>query len=746
MGLGTRGLTLAPALLLFFSGSSVLWITAPADAAASGATIRHHDLVVQIDPDHHQLLATDRMQVEFQPSQDKLIFSLAPTLHLDRLVVSVGIGGSDEQVRDLPFSVEQDADQGRQIAVGRAHLPSEGATITAHYHGPINDPPKEPRHLRFVTPSETAGHIGPEGVYISSESQWYPDLPGSLSSYRLRLVLPPDWTGVTQGKPHASGPCPSDLCPQGDRRLMEWDVAQPSEALTLVANRFVAKTREWSAKSGQAIQLAAYLFPEDAQLADEYLEATARYLDAYIPLLGPYPFDSFAVVENFFASGLGMPSFTLLGSGIIKRHYVQPYALGHEIVHSWLGNAVFNQTDRGNWVEGLTTYLANYYWHELSGDSKQAGDQRRLMLRGYNLHVPPARDYPVGQFTRKYDERDNAIGYQKTAMVFHLLRQEIGEEAFWQGLKRLVAEYRGRHAEWADLERVYAESSGRDLRWFFAQWIEQDGAPALSIRSAAARAAGTEFLLQADLSQTGKPYRLSVPLVVHLDGGRQQTIQVELRGSHETVTARLPARPELIEIDPDAMVLHRMPRQALPPVLNHYVTDPQRSLVLAFTDSSDHPHPFRQIVKRIEARDGGKLAEDRTNVVPFAGGTLLPGEGSVLVLGSPASRSAIQSLLNPHCGELVQLRDEGLTLAGASHDGPGFVALVSCHRLDRPGSVVTLLYAVTPQAATAVARLLFFYGWNSYVVFKDGRAVDRGEWPNVYDRMEVSVDVEDVVR
>ena len=72
--------------------------------------------------------------------------------------------------------------------------------------------------------------------------------------------------------------------------------------------------------------LGAYLFKEDASLADEYLEACARYLDAYIPLLGPYPFPKFAVVENFFSSGLGMPSFTLLGSAIIKRHYTQPYA------------------------------------------------------------------------------------------------------------------------------------------------------------------------------------------------------------------------------------------------------------------------------------------------------------------------------------------------------------------------------------------------------------------------------------
>jgi aminopeptidase N len=51
----------------------------------------------------------------------------------------------------------------------------------------------------------------------------------------------------------------------------------------------------------------------------------------------------------------------------------------------------------------------------------------------------------------------------------------------------LVAQYRGRHAEWRDLERVFAEESRQDLRWFFAQWVEQDGAPVLSLSEAVAR-------------------------------------------------------------------------------------------------------------------------------------------------------------------------------------------------------------------------------------------------------------------
>jgi hypothetical protein len=77
---------------------------------------------------------------------------------------------------------------------------------------------------------------------------------------------------------------------------------------------------------------------------------------------------------------------------------------------------------------------------------------------------------------------------------------------------------------------------------------------------------------------------------------------------------------------------------------------------------------------------------------------------------------------------------------GTSYEGPELALLVSCHRVDRPGSVVTVLYAASPQAVAKVARLLFFYGWNSYVLFKDGAVTARGEWPFATDRMEVRFD------
>jgi aminopeptidase N len=753
MSIGSRTVSLPCLLLVAFLSHEALEIACAAEPAIQQVVIRHHDLFVQIVPEQHALIAKDRLTLEVLQPQVPIHFSLAPTLQIDHVALVQKSDGTEASIHDVPFELERGSvpESAQQVTIPSQVVTAGLMTLDVHYHGVINDPPRDPRHLRFVTPSETAGHIGPEGVYISSESHWYLDVPESLSTYALLVAVPSGWTVVTQGKKAGeSRACPAGLCRSDQMVMTEWAVTQPSEAVTLVANKFVTTFRDWTAKTGQRIQLSTYFFPDDVHLAEEYLDATALYLEAYLPLLGPYPFEKFAVVENFFASGLGMPSFTLLGNGVIKRHYVQPYALGHEIVHSWIGNAVFNRVDRGNWVEGLTTYLANYYWHELMGDHAQARDQRRLMVQGYNLHVTPERDYPVAQFTQKQDEHDNAIGYQKAAMLFHLLRQEVGEATFWRALMSLVAQYRGRHAEWRDLERVFAEESRQDLRWFFAQWVEQDGAPVLSLAEVVARPVAEEsvqsFQLEATIVQSNKFFRLPLQLLIRMEGDREHVLTVPLRSPRETISISLPARPIAIELDPEFMTIRRIDRQALSPVLNHFVTDRRRSVLKAFTDESDHLSPFRDVITRIEAQASQKPIGDRTLIASLAQDGLLPQEGSVLVLGGPESRSGIQSILVRHCGERATLNDRGVTVKGTAYEGPGLSLLVSCHRIDRPGSVVTVLYAVTPQAVAKVARLLFFYGWNSFVLFKDGAVVTRGEWPVASDRTEVRFDASNPIR
>lgn len=695
-----------------------------AEPSRQPPTILHHQLTVELVPDRHELLAQDRMEVAVGEDRHVLVFTLAPTLQVSALTLGDVADGS--QPLTWARRTGPDAEPSQVMVTLPAAHP---ARVRLHwsYRGTINDPPQEPRHLRFVTPSETSGHIGPEGVYVSSETRWYPDMEGSLSTFGVTARTPREWMVVTQGRQEA------DLVDERGR-VSTWRVGERAEALTLVANRFVLQSREWTGRDGRTVRLATYLFPEDAALANEYLDATAAYLDVYVPLLGPYPFQQFAVVENFFASGLGMPSFTLLGSGSIKRHYTQPYALGHEIVHSWIGNAVWNRPESGNWVEGLTTYLANYYWHEQRGDQVQARDQRRLMLQGYSLYVAPAADYPVAAFQRKSDERDNAIGYHKSALVFHQLRQVIGEAAFWGGLKQAVAELSGQHADWHDLERLFARVSRMDLRWFFAQWVEQAGAPQVFLAETSVQGSGGSYRLQLTLRQEGTPVRMTVPVEVTRAGGTE-TVLVPMAGSHSEYAVELPELPTAVSLDPQFMALRRLARTQIAPVLNLYVTDERRAVLPLF---SEDMAPFQDVVARIQAQEAALPAARRSTVLPVDTAAL-PEGGSVLILATAEHHAHVQALITKACGGRVTLEPGGFRVDGAVYEGPSLAVLFSCHHPGVPGSVVTVLYTVHPGAAMKPARLLFFYGWQSLVIFTDGAVARRDVWQAPQASQEVRV-------
>ncbi len=726
----------------------------PDSAAPADIELEAHDLAVELRPEPHGLSATDRLSLRVRRAGLlRAVFSLNPALEVQRLVERRGT-----EDHPLAFRVERqrassasgEAGQREQrivVEFGRPAARDELLVLEWTYRGVINEPPREPRQLRFVTPSETAGHIGAEGVYLSGETHWYPDWPGSLPTFRVRVTVPEGWEAVTHGREVARSVGPKTV-------TTEWEVAAKTEALTLAANRFVKAQRAWKAASGQEILLATYLFPDEASLADAYLDAAARYLEVYTRLLGPYPFPKFAVVENFFASGLGMPSFTLLGSGVIKRHYVQPYALGHEIVHSWLGNWVFNDLETGNWVEGLTTYLANYYYEELTGTPEQARDQRRLMLYGYAVYVPAEEDYAVREFRRKSSQRDNAIGYQKCAMVFHMLRRELGEDAFWRGVRALIAERGGAFAGWPDLERAFARAAGRDLRWFFAQWIERPGAPHLRLAEAGVRpAAGPDggFVVSGRIRQVRGPdgsatgasaslaergYRLRVPLTLHLEGGQADEVLVDIAEGEQTFSVPVAAKPLRLVLDPGFEVFRRLDRAELPPMLNLFVTDRPRSVVLPDNGTEAERAPYQALAARIAAKDPDGGSGGHPRLVPAQEWEGRAAEGSVLVLGGPGiNRTAAWAGLA--CGERVRIERDRFTVGGQTYREPTMAVLVSCRHPDRPGSVVTLFYGLTPAAAAKVERLLFFYGWQSYLVFRDGSVIARGDFPAADGEEEV---------
>ncbi|MBM4123696.1 MAG: hypothetical protein FJ246_01870 [Nitrospira sp.] len=732
----TRALAVGLSVLCCLSGEAAAG-SAPSLPDNQAVEFLSHDLSLDLIPDQHRIKATDRLTLKvLAPSLDQVSVILNAGLSVTAARRQVGTQSQPLSFVTEPGQVREAGgrEAGRRVTVQvNGEVPSgQVLVLDLSYEGTINDPPRESRQLRFVTPSETSGHIGSEGVYLSGETRWYPDQAGSLATFRVTVTTPQGWQAVTHGREvRRAG--------KAQATTTEWEVSAKTEALTLVANRFTVNRRNWLDATGRPIEVVTYLFPEEAPLAEDYLDASVRYLEAYAKLLGPYPFPKFAVVENFFASGLGMPSFTLLGSGVVKRRYTQPYALGHEIVHSWFGNWVLNDVEAGNWVEGLTTYLANYYHDELAGKAEQAREQRRMMVLGYAVYVRPEDDYPVGRFRQKVDQKDNAIGYQKAAMVFHMLRREVGEEIFWGGLKKLVADYGGRYGTWREVERVFSDMAGRDLRWFFAQWVERTGAPSLTVREAVTQGEASSsggYSLKVRIAQTGDPYRLSLPVSVKLAGGRTVEALATIDSAEQEIVLDVPSKPISVAIDPAFHSFRRLSREQVPPMLNLFVTGRQRSVVLPSEGPEASLAPYVELAGHMTSRepDVAKFSDHADHEA------VLPG-GSVLVLGGPG-QNRLAGAVAQVCGKGVRLEPDRFTVGGTTYDGAGSALLLSCRRADRTGDVVTLFYGLTPQAAATVARLLFFYGWQSYLVFHEGAVVARGDFSPSRDEGEVAVDAQ----
>ena len=114
-------------------------------------------------------------------------------------------------------------------------------------------------------------------------------------------------------------------------------------------------------------------------------------------------------------------------------------------------------------------------------------------------------------------------------------------------------------------------------------------------------------------------------------------------------------------------------------------------------------------------------------------------QGSVLVMGGPGANRVAEWAVRG-CGEKVRIDKDAFTIEGRTYNGPGAALLVSCRHPDHPEHVVTLFYGVTTAAAAKVARLLFFYGWQSYLVFQDGAVVARGDFPSPQRDLEVRFD------
>lgn len=428
-------------------------VLALACGPAGAATVRQHDIDVLLTPQKQELSGQDTLTLD-DATEPEVILNLARNAQ----VQAVSIEG-----RKLPHSFNQGL---LTVTLPKAQPPS--FRLTVEYRVKFDKAPPE-NALSADDPSYgVVGSLTEAGVFLLPDAGWYPRLPGTVPSYKLTVTAPKGVLAVSEGRLLGH-----EL--KRGKSVSRYEVTHPLDGLSLVAGQFTVK----ETKAGD-IPVYTYFLPENEGLADSYLEASAQYIRFYSDLLGPYPFEKFAVVENFFPTGYGFASYTLLGSKVIRLPFIIKTSLGHEIVHSWFGNGVLVDFDQGNWSEGLTSYLADYLLRERES-AEEAKEYRLQVLRNYAALVPEDKDFPLSEFKGRMSPESQAVGYGKATMVFHMARRMIGDEAFFASLRALVRDNLFKRASWSDIAKTMGREAGRDMEPFFRQWVDKPGAPKVSL-------------------------------------------------------------------------------------------------------------------------------------------------------------------------------------------------------------------------------------------------------------------------
>jgi aminopeptidase N len=205
--------------------------------------------------------------------------------------------------------------------------------------------------------------------------------------------------------------------------------------------------------------------PDEALVA---LDRTAEMIEGFEEMFGPYPFAAYgvAVVDEPLGVALETQTLTLVGLDTVSNEGV----LAHELAHQWFGNDVSPGSWRDIWLnEGFAT-SAEWLWTEGDGGPSVAGRAREA-AQAPGLDVPPGDPGP--------DELFADSVYLRGALTLHVLRHELGDEAFFDLLRDWIERYSGRNATSADFEGMASVAAGRDLAPLFDAWLRSPTLPDL---------------------------------------------------------------------------------------------------------------------------------------------------------------------------------------------------------------------------------------------------------------------------
>ena len=673
----------------------------------------HHNLKTKIDPSQSYLDVVDEITVKTPLLKDKLSFTLNESLFVETVSDNVKIEVTKRSFLAKDVGMDKDDVESESKLLLNEYTildfdKTADLTFTIKYSGKIDSPIEQSEENYQRGFSESPGIISDLGVYLAGSTYWVPTIDDELATFNLTTKLPSLWRTVSQGKRIEDKV-------EGEIHIDTWESPTPQEEIFLIA----AKFNEYKFSAG-SVDAYAFLRTPDEALANKYLETTAQYLEMYRQLVGPFPYTKFALVENFWETGYGMPSFTLLGEKIIRFPFILHSSYPHELLHNWWGNSVYVNFDKGNWCEGLTAYMAD---HLIKEERDQAEEYRRSTLQKFTDFVNPENDFPLNKFLSRHDGPSEAIGYGKSLMVFHMLRLKVGDESFKKAFQTFNRNNKFKKASFDDIQASFEDVTGEDLNWFFSQWIDRTGAPELNLKNVSSKKSGDMYELKFSIEQTQKedPFIIDVPVVIIDDEGTHREI-FQLKDRLAKFSIKVGTEPQKILIDPQFDVFRKLDSREIPPAFTK-AYGAEKSIMILPNNSDPKFSLYKEFV---DGWISGK--EDQFEIISENEISDLPKDKTVWLFGDNNNlRSKISDELKTYNSEI---QSDSITLNGktiSKNNNTFFTAVNNPQNIEE---VVLFLSIGNDQAVPGLLRKLPHYGKYSYLAFEGDEPTntEKGQW------------------
>ncbi|MCC6349408.1 MAG: M20/M25/M40 family metallo-hydrolase [Candidatus Eisenbacteria bacterium] len=704
--------------------SALALLAAFASAAGAGEARVRHGLKIALDPARGWLSVTDTLTVPASQVKDgEAQFLLNAALELR---------GSEPTVTEVPLhapgaragqdagrfpgldATAADRDSTVRLRRWRVALPASGGQVVLRYDGRFDFALSDEREQYTRGFRQTAGIVSKDGLYLAGEGFWYPRLGPGLIEFTLEAAEPGGWHVISPGNGTS----------RDDAGVARWDSHGPVDEITVCGGPLLV----YRASAGAAEALV-YLRRKDDALAAKYLEATAQYLEMYRGLIGPYPYGKFALVENFWETGYGMPSFTLLGSQVIRFPFILTSSYPHEILHNWWGNSVFVDYGGGNWCEGLTAYMADHLIQEQRG---QGEAYRRDVLQKYRDYVREGRDFPLSRFRSRHSAATEAVGYGRALMLFHMVRRRIGDDAFRRWAAAFYRDFRGRQASFADVRASLEAVSGQDLGRLFAEQLNRTGAPELrlSVSGSGPSGGGYELRGSVEQAQAGEAFQLDVPVVVRTVAGPVLDT-VRTGGARTPFSVRTVARPLSVEVDPSFDLFRLLDPRETPASIGQILGEPRVLAVLPARAGESERKAYRALVEswRSDVHAPEFTTDAELRMLPADRPVWLLGRGNALA--PKLFASGRDFTLGP---DRLAVDRESMPLAGHC------AVLVRRHPAD-PAKAIGWIFADDLAALPGLGRKLPHYGKYSYLGFEGAEPANvlKGQWATADSPLRVEL-------